>query len=275
MHTRREFLKAAGLVAAGTAASRSCRDAGVRGRLGKRRSSAPKPNIIFILADDLGYGDLGCYGQQAIQTPNLDRMAAEGMIFTDHYAGSTVCAPSRCCLMTGRAHGTCLDSRQRPDSAAARGCHRGPVAQGGRLYDRHHRQVGPRRAGDDGHPEQEGLRLLVRLPEPGPRPQLLSRLPLAQRGEGAAGQRGQAGQSAQRRGDQTRPILARSVRGGGPGIRRAEQGQAVLPLPGLHDPPREQREQAQRHGSAVLRPVRGRGLARAAEGPRRHDYADG
>lgn len=60
-----------------------------------------KPNIIFILADDLGYGDLGCYGQKAIQTPNIDRMASEGMRFTDCYAGSTVCAPSRCCLMTG------------------------------------------------------------------------------------------------------------------------------------------------------------------------------
>jgi arylsulfatase A-like enzyme len=60
-----------------------------------------KPNIIFILADDLGYGDLGCYGQPVIQTPHIDKMAAEGMIFTDHYAGSTVCAPSRCCLMTG------------------------------------------------------------------------------------------------------------------------------------------------------------------------------
>jgi arylsulfatase A-like enzyme len=59
-----------------------------------------KPNIIFILADDLGYGDLGCYGQQKIQTPNLDRMAAEGMRFTDFYAASTVCAPSRCGLMT-------------------------------------------------------------------------------------------------------------------------------------------------------------------------------
>lgn len=59
------------------------------------------PNIIFILADDLGYGDLGCYGQQKIQTPNLDRIAAEGMRFTQFYAGSTVCAPSRCCLMTG------------------------------------------------------------------------------------------------------------------------------------------------------------------------------
>jgi len=60
-----------------------------------------RPNIIFILADDLGYGDLGCYGQKVIQTPNIDKIAAEGMRFTDHYAGSTVCAPSRCCLMTG------------------------------------------------------------------------------------------------------------------------------------------------------------------------------
>ena len=59
------------------------------------------PNIIFILADDLGYGDLGCYGQARIKTPNLDRLAAEGMRFTQCYAGSTVCAPSRACLMTG------------------------------------------------------------------------------------------------------------------------------------------------------------------------------
>jgi len=62
---------------------------------------ARKPNIIFILADDLGYGDLGCYGQQKIRTPNIDRLAAEGMKFTQCYAGSTVCAPSRCALMTG------------------------------------------------------------------------------------------------------------------------------------------------------------------------------
>jgi arylsulfatase A-like enzyme len=60
-----------------------------------------RPNILFILADDLGYGDLGCYGQQEVQTPHLDRMAAQGMRFTDAYAGSTVCAPSRCVLMTG------------------------------------------------------------------------------------------------------------------------------------------------------------------------------
>src|SRR5437764_7864013 len=59
------------------------------------------PNIIFILADDLGYGELGCYGQKWIRTPNLDRLASQGMRFTQAYAGSTVCAPSRCALMTG------------------------------------------------------------------------------------------------------------------------------------------------------------------------------
>lgn len=63
------------------------------------------PNIIFILADDLGYGDLGCYGQTQIKTPQLDRLAAQGMRFTNCYAGSTVCAPSRCALMTGRHMG--------------------------------------------------------------------------------------------------------------------------------------------------------------------------
>jgi arylsulfatase A-like enzyme len=59
------------------------------------------PNIIFILADDLGYGDLGCYGQVRIRTPHLNQMAREGLRFTQCYAGSTVCAPSRCALMTG------------------------------------------------------------------------------------------------------------------------------------------------------------------------------
>jgi arylsulfatase A-like enzyme len=66
-----------------------------------RESAASKPNIIFIMADDLGYGDLGSYGQKTIQTPNLDQMAVEGLRFTDCYAGSTVCAPSRSVLMTG------------------------------------------------------------------------------------------------------------------------------------------------------------------------------
>ena len=65
-------------------------------------ASAEKPNVIFILADDLGYGDLGCYGQKLIQTPNIDRLAAEGMRFTQAYSGTSVCAPSRCALLTGK-----------------------------------------------------------------------------------------------------------------------------------------------------------------------------
>ncbi|MFT7680046.1 MAG: arylsulfatase A, partial [Planctomycetota bacterium] len=60
-----------------------------------------RPNIIYIMADDLGYGDLSCFGQSKFETPHLDRMAAEGVRFTDYYAGSTVCAPTRCVLMTG------------------------------------------------------------------------------------------------------------------------------------------------------------------------------
>ncbi len=64
-----------------------------------------RPNVIFILADDLGYGDLGCYGQKRIRTPHIDRLAAEGLRFTQAYSGSTVCAPSRCVVMTGRHTG--------------------------------------------------------------------------------------------------------------------------------------------------------------------------
>ena len=66
---------------------------------------AAKPNIIYIMCDDLGYADVGCYGQQYISTPNLDRMAAEGMLFTQAYAGSPVSAPSRACFMTGQHTG--------------------------------------------------------------------------------------------------------------------------------------------------------------------------
>jgi len=89
---RRDFLRTAAGTVAGSA---------LRGAAGK------PPNIVFILADDLGYGDLGCYGQKIIQTPRLDRMAAEGTRFSQFYAGSTVCAPSRCVLMTGQHLGHC------------------------------------------------------------------------------------------------------------------------------------------------------------------------
>lgn len=88
---RRDALKTIGMGTAAFASARSSHAA----------AQTKRPNIIFILADDLGYGDLGCYGQRLIQTPNLDRMAREGMRFTDHYSGSTVCAPSRATIMLG------------------------------------------------------------------------------------------------------------------------------------------------------------------------------
>jgi arylsulfatase A len=97
---RRDFLKFAGLQSAFflTGCSQCLLSDG---------QSARRPNIIYILADDLGYGDLSCYGQEKFQTPNIDRLAREGMRFTQHYAGSTVCAPSRCVLMTGLHTGHC------------------------------------------------------------------------------------------------------------------------------------------------------------------------
>ncbi|MCB1234853.1 MAG: arylsulfatase [Verrucomicrobiae bacterium] len=67
--------------------------------------AADRPNLIYILLDDAGWGDLSCYGQAKFTTPNIDRLATEGMKFTDHYSGSTVCAPTRCSLMTGKHTG--------------------------------------------------------------------------------------------------------------------------------------------------------------------------
>jgi arylsulfatase A-like enzyme len=104
--TRREFMKMMSVAVASAGAScllPGCNGAGMVAGARKKR-----PNIIFILADDLGYGDLGCYGQKKIETPNIDKLAEEGMLFTDHYAGSTVCAPSRCCLTTGYHTGHAL-----------------------------------------------------------------------------------------------------------------------------------------------------------------------
>ncbi len=93
--SRRMFLQSAGLLAVGSLLP------GCTMSESKGPNRLSKPNVIYILADDLGYGDLSCYGQKRFATPNLDRMAQEGLRFTQHYAGSTVCAPSRCSLMTG------------------------------------------------------------------------------------------------------------------------------------------------------------------------------
>ena len=71
----------------------------------KESSNNQKPNIIYILADDLGFGELGCYGQKLIETPNIDKLSDNGVRFTQHYAGAPVCAPSRCVLLTGKHMG--------------------------------------------------------------------------------------------------------------------------------------------------------------------------
>ncbi len=105
---RRDFLKTLGL---GTAAfalpltGLSC------------KKTTKHPNIIYILADDLGYGELGCYGQNKIKTPSIDSLAAQGMRFTQHYSGSPVCAPSRCVLMTGKhtGHAYIRDNDEMPE----------------------------------------------------------------------------------------------------------------------------------------------------------------
>lgn len=95
---RREFLKAA------TAVGAACVAGGAAAAPAAEASQAPKPNIVLMMADDLGWAELGCYGQKKVRTPNIDALAAAGMRLTQFYSGSAVCAPSRCCLMTGR-HG--------------------------------------------------------------------------------------------------------------------------------------------------------------------------
>ncbi len=97
--TRREFLKAAGLSTASMATLSLLSGSATWARAAPR---ARKPNIIFVLADDLGYGDLGCYGRQDIKTPVIDRVAAEGVRFTQYYANGPECSPTRTAFLTGR-----------------------------------------------------------------------------------------------------------------------------------------------------------------------------
>ena len=94
---RREFLKAAGVGAVSLSLG-ACRS-GVRAITDA--FGGKKPNVVFVIVDDMGWADVGCYGSKEIQTPNIDRMAAEGIRFTDAYSGCTVCAPARSVLMTG------------------------------------------------------------------------------------------------------------------------------------------------------------------------------
>jgi arylsulfatase A-like enzyme len=96
--------------------------------MGQGQGQARVPNVVFVMADDMGYGDLGCYGQKEIQTPRIDRLAAEGMRFTQVYSGSPVCAPARSVLMTGQHTG-----RTTVRGNSGLGGVRGPGGEAGRV----------------------------------------------------------------------------------------------------------------------------------------------
>jgi arylsulfatase A len=104
--SRRDFLKAAGAIGVTLLPARKISMPALR--------PSRRPNIVFILGDDLGYAELGCYGQQKIRTPNIDKLAGEGIRFTQNYSGSPVCAPSRCVLLTGlhSGHAFIRDNRE-------------------------------------------------------------------------------------------------------------------------------------------------------------------
>ena len=215
-------------------------------RPGPAADPARPPNIVFILADDLGYGDLGCYGQKRIQTPNLDRMAAEGMRFTQFYAGDTVCAPSRCCLMTGlhtghaTIRGNALVPLRRDDVTVAQLLKDGGYATG---------LVGKWGLGEPdttGVPNRKGFDYfygyLNQVHAHNYYPDYLWK------NQEKVVDRGQRGQG--RRGDEAVAVCARPAHEGGAGLRRAQPRQAVLPVPGLHHAACQRRARAPRRATA-------------------------
>ena len=187
---------------------------------------AGKPNILFILADDLGYGDLGCYGQKLIATPNIDKLASEGMRFTQFYCGSTVCAPSRCSLMTGKHTGHArirgnarVDLLPRMCTIAevlkAAGYRTGLVGKWG---------LGNRRA--VGSSEPPGIRRVLRPSRSEACAHAISDANVGERGRDLS--RRELRSFAQ-------GLRSGPVHKSGADLHREEQGRSILPVPVLHD----------------------------------------
>ena len=226
--------------------------------------AARPPNIVFILADDLGYGDLGCYGQKRILTPNLDRLAAEGMRFTQFYAGDTVCAPSRCCIMTGfhTGHATIRGNALVPlrpgDVTVAQLLKDGGYVTG--LVGK----WGLGEAGTTGVPNRKGFDYfygyLNQVHAHNYYPDYLWKNQEKVTIEGNIVKDGVATKRAKMSPDLfTKEALA---------FVETQPRQAVLPLSGVHDAARQQRARGQggqRHGSAGRRPVLGQAMAAGGE----------
>ena len=121
------------------------------------------PNVIYILMDDLGYGDIGCFGQDKIETPHIDRLCSEGIKLTQHYSGSPVSAPARCVLMTGMHSG---HAQIRFNNELAE--------RGAGIYHRMFRQVGTGISGFRRNSQQTGIRPILRIQLPAPVAHILS-----------------------------------------------------------------------------------------------------
>ena len=159
------------------------------GSAGQAPVSGARPNILLIQADDLGYGDLSIYGQQRFQTPALDKLAREGTRFTQYYSGSTVCAPSRAALLTGKhtGHAWIRGNGALPEGDVPLRAEEVTIAEV--LRDRGYRTaligkwgVGP--AGDAGDARQAGVRARLRVSRSAPRAPAVHRSPVSQRRAG-------------------------------------------------------------------------------------------
>ena len=160
---RRDFLKkvvfsTGAAVAAGVvpSAAVSLSNKTSNARIGRKR-----PNVVYILADDLGYKELGCYGQEKIRTPNLDKLAAEGMRFNQHYSGQAVCAPARCSLLTGKhmGHAFVRNNRSMGDYQVAMPDEEVTVAEVFRQAGYKTGATGKWGLGGPGTPDQQGFDL--------------------------------------------------------------------------------------------------------------------
>ena len=231
-----------------------------------------KPNLVFILADDLGYGDLGCYGQKQIATPNIDRLAREGIRFTQFYAGSTVCAPSRCVLMTGLHTGHCYIRGNADQSLRSADHSVAQLLQSAGYTNGLFGKWGLGQEGTEGVPTRKGFDeffgYLDQHHAHNYYPAFLisneSRIALknAVPGKGPFGSGVATTKVEYQRRSNSRPST---------GLHRPQQGTAVLLVLRINASARQQRSQAERDGNSRLRGLPRQELAALRKGSSGHD----